>query len=136
MSGINFKFPLRSENSGFFSQNQTTIAAIREDIKTLLLTSKGERIIHSDLGTNISIFSGELFEQINPAEMKAHLTNEIKVALEQWMPHIKLTTLEVIIEDDPSDNIGISRNDLLIKMNYSITDADKFTDSIQLRITG
>jgi len=136
MPGINFQFPLRSENSGFFSQNQTTIAAIREDIKTLLLTSKGERIIHSDLGTNISIFSGELFEQINPAEMKTRLTNEIKVTLEQWMPHIKLTTLEVIIEDDPSDNIGISRNDLLIKMNYTITDADKFTDSIQLRITG
>jgi len=136
MSGLNFKFPLRSENNGFFAQNQTTMGAIREDIKILLLTAKGERVIHPDLGTNLAIFSGELFEQIDPGEMKIRLTNEIRSVFEQWMPHITLINLEIVIEGDENDNFGIGRNDLLIKMNYAIVDADKFTDSIQLRVAG
>ena len=132
--GINFKFPLRSENAGFFAQNDTTVAAIREDIKILLLTSKGERIIHSDLGTNISVFSGELFEQINPTEIQMRLETEIRSTLEQWMSHIKLTNLEVILEGEEDDTIGIERNDVLIKMNYIIVDADNFKDSVQFRV--
>ena len=38
-NAVNFKFPLRSENQGFFQSNKTTIEAVREDIKTLLIKS-------------------------------------------------------------------------------------------------
>ena len=60
--GINLKFPLRSYRRGFFEMNTTTLAAIREDIKILLLTKKGERLINTDIGTNIPILAGQLFE--------------------------------------------------------------------------
>ena len=52
--GINLKFPLRAYRKGFFEMNNTTRAAIREDIKILLLTKKGERVVNSSIGTNIS----------------------------------------------------------------------------------
>ena len=42
-TNINFKFPLRAYNNGFFQSNTTLGSAIKEDIKTLILTSKGER---------------------------------------------------------------------------------------------
>ena len=35
VGSINFKFPLKSANRGFFQGNQTTILAVREDIKRL-----------------------------------------------------------------------------------------------------
>ena len=57
---INFKFPLKSANRGFFQGNKTTIGAIREDIKILLMTVKGERVMHKNMGTNIPILAGQL----------------------------------------------------------------------------
>ena len=60
--GINLKFPLRAYRKGFFEMNNTTRDAIREDIKILLLTKKGERVVNSTIGTNIPILAGQLFE--------------------------------------------------------------------------
>ena len=39
VNSINLKFPLKSYRRGFFQGNTDTISAVREDIKTLLLTS-------------------------------------------------------------------------------------------------
>ena len=67
--GVNLKFPLRSFRKGFFEMNDTTIDAVKEDIKILLLTKKGERVVNSSIGTNIPILLGEMFEPIKKNEM-------------------------------------------------------------------
>ena len=66
--GINLKFPLRAFRKGFFEMNNTTVDAVREDIKILLLTKKGERVVNPTIGTNIPILLGELFEPIKKVE--------------------------------------------------------------------
>ena len=66
---INFKFPLKSFKQGFFQGNQTTKSAVREDIKVLLMTVKGERVMDKNMGTNIPILAGQLFEPITKVEM-------------------------------------------------------------------
>jgi|ETNvirnome_2_130_1030620.scaffolds.fasta_scaffold00056_29 phage baseplate assembly protein W len=130
---INFKFPLRAHNRGFFAGNDTTLAAVREDIKILLLTRKGERVINSGIGTNIAAYGGELFRQINKAEMRLRITNEIRSVLGEWMPHVNLTKVTVITDDDDP---SLKPNDILIKMDYELTRAETANDSIQLRISG
>lgn len=130
--GINFKFPLRSYNNGYFEQNQTTLEAVKEDIKTLLLTKKGERLIHADLGTNISIFEGALWEQFNRQELETRLTSEIQDALEKWMPFVTLQSLQVNTRDDDPN---LDYNEFVVLMNYILTDASAAQDSIQIRIT-
>lgn len=128
---INLKFPLRSFRRGFYEGNDTTVAAVTEDIKILLLTKKGERCINRHLGTNISVFDGIMFEQQNKEEIKTRVSEEIRSALKQWMPHVTLTNLEVIIDDD---NQGLSLNYMLIKMKYILHNAPGITDTIQLKI--
>ena len=86
--GINLQFPLHAYRKGFFETNNTTIEAVREDIKVLLLTRKGERIINSSIGTNLPVFAGELFENIDKGPMKLKIKNEIESALSTWMPNI------------------------------------------------
>jgi phage baseplate assembly protein W len=130
---INLKFPLTKFRKGFFEGNQTTLAATREDIKTLLLTRKGERVINPGLGTNIPIFAGELFNQIQPAEMKIRMSNEIKAALSDWMPHVELINLRVITYDDDS---SLMATQIRVEMDYRLTNAEALTDSIQLNING
>ena len=57
VNSINLKFPLKSYRRGFFQGNTDTISAVRENIKTLLLTLKGERINDANLGTNIPVLN-------------------------------------------------------------------------------
>ena len=64
VNSINLKFPLKSYRRGFFQGNTDTISAVRENIKILLLTLKGERVMHANLGTNIPVLQGQLFEPI------------------------------------------------------------------------
>jgi len=128
---INFSFPLRAYRRGFFEGNSTTISSVREDIKILLLTKKGERLINPSIGTNMSVFAGELFNQISPEEMKIRITSEIKDALATWMPHVTLTNITIQTTDD---NPNLEDTHIAILMNYQLTNAEAATDSVQLTI--
>jgi len=116
--GINLKFPLRSYRKGFFEMNDTTIAAVRENIKTLLMTVKGERVVNPSIGTNIPTLMGQLFEQIDTGEMEAKLGAEITTALETWMPEVKMIGITVYTQYTVPFGTALNPNDVLIRMNY------------------
>jgi len=116
--GINLKFPLRSYRRGFFEMNNTTIAAVRENIKTLLMTVKGERVVNPSIGTNIPTLMGQLFEQIEPGEMEAKLGSEISSALAQWMPEVEMTGITVYTQDNAPMGTALNPNDILVRMEY------------------
>ena len=132
--GINLKFPLRSFRKGFFEMNNTTVDAVREDIKILLLTKKGERVVNPTIGTNIPILLGELFEPIKKVEMESRIGAEIKSALETWMPYVTLESIEIFSTANPPPvGINIRENDILVSMSYILQDAGGIRDSIQLK---
>lgn len=129
--GINLKWPLRSFQNGYFETNKTTLAAIKEDIKTLLLTRRGERVVNCDLGTNLSVFEGILFDQINKEEIKTRVSNEILSVLRRWMPNVMLTGLQVNTQDDDPK---LQATQISIKMNYALKSATAAMDSIQIKV--
>ena len=119
VGSINFKFPLKSFKRGFFQGNQTTATAVREDLKTLLMTTKGERIMHKNMGTNIPILAGQLFEPIHKTELTEKIKLEITVAIEAYLPFLSLQNIMVFTnEDDPNLNV----NQIRISMSYIIHD--------------
>ena len=89
VGSINFKFPLKSVNRGFFQGNKTTITAIREDIKTLLMTVKGERLMNKDMGTNIPVLAGQLFEPIHKIELLEKESIKLSIKNLYTYPFIK-----------------------------------------------
>ncbi len=111
--------------------NDTTLDAVKEDIKILLLTMKGERVINVDLGTNIPVFDGILFEQIDKTEIKTIVQNEISSALERWMPNVTLTEIAVLTRDDDA-SLGYSQ--IRVRMAYKLKNAESATDSVQFTI--
>ena len=116
--GINLKFPLRSYRRGFFEMNNTTTAAVRENIKTLLMTVKGERVVNPDIGTNIPTLMGQLFEQVEPGEMEAQIGSEIETALEVLMPEVKMTSIRVYTQETVPGGTALNPNDILVRMEY------------------
>ena len=120
VGAINMKFPLRSVNRGFFQGNVDTISAIREDIKVLLMTVKGERLMHKEMGTNLPILAGQLFEQIDKTELLEKIRLEITGAVETYLPFLTLQNITMLTsEDDPN----LTLNQIRISMSYIITDA-------------
>ena len=116
--GINLKFPLRSYRRGFFEMNNTTTAAVRENIKTLLMTVKGERVVNPSVGTNIPTLMGQLFEQIEPGEMEATIGAEITTALATWMPEVEMVGITVYTQDTLPGGTALNPNDILVRMDY------------------
>ena len=137
----NLKFPLRSIDRGFFQGNKTTITAIREDIKVLLMTVKGERLMHKEMGTNLPILAGQLFEQIDKTELLEKIRLEITGAVETYLPFLTLQNITMLTsEDDPN----LTLNQIRISMSYIITDAgsakkrakaQKLADKMSLLVT-
>ena len=116
--GINLKFPLRSYRRGFFEMNNTTTAAVRENIKTLLMTAKGERVVNPSIGTNIPTLMGQLFEQIEPGEMEAQIGAEVTSALATWMPEVQMVGIAVYTQDTVPGGTALNPNDILVRMDY------------------
>ena len=116
-SNINFKFPLRSHRNGFFASNTTVSSAVKEDIKTLILTSKGERVMQPNIGTNIPTLAGQVFENIDIEEMQMLIETEIREAVQTYMPFINITN--IIVKDSQTDNT-LNVNQIRVSMIYGI----------------
>ena len=133
---INYSFPLRKFRQGFFEGNQDTIRAVRENIKILLMTKKGERVINGGIGTNIPILLGALFEQIVPEELEVRIRSEIETAISVWMPEVKLISLKLFFEDNAQEaGVSLDRNQVLIRMQYVLVGAEGAKDSVQLTLS-
>ena len=131
MSGINIAFPLQNSNEGMLKQNKTTLDAIWEYIKTILLTRRGERVVNPQIGTNISIFGGELFNQINVEEMKIKIINEIKTVITAYLPQVKLNEVNIFTKETMN---FLKDTQILVRMKYSLVNATNLNDAVQLTI--
>ena len=129
---FNFKFPLQSANRGFFQSNKTTIGAIREDIKILLMTVKGERLMNKNMGTNITTIGGPLFEPIHKIELLEKIRMEINTAVENYLPFIRLQSVELFTSDDDPN---LTVNQVKISMAYIVTDQQAMADKMTFTIT-
>lgn len=128
---INFKFPLSKVTGGFPEGNKTSKDAIRENIKTLILTKKGERVINPDIGTNISVLAGELFNNVDKKSMERRIFIEIESAIDKYLPIVKLTNLRI---QTSNDNDKLQFNEILISMEYATTTNAGVSDTVSFRI--
>ena len=131
VNSINFKFPLKTQNRGFPQGNTDTLAAVRENIKTLLLTVKGERVMHKDLGTNIPVMQGQLFEPITREETFENMRLEIETAIKNYLPYITILNIKMITQDEEP---RLGNNKIKLNMSYTITDQTALVDNVNLTV--
>ena len=131
VNSINLKFPLRSYQRGFFEGNTETISAVRENIKVLLLTLKGERLMDEDMGTNIPVLQGQLFEPITREETFENIRIEIETAIQTYLPYISVKNIKMITQDEEP---LLGNNRIRINMTYVITDQQAMVDNINLTL--
>ena len=131
VNSINLKFPLKSYRRGFFQGNTDTISAVRENIKTLLLTVKGERVMHAELGTRIPVLQGQLFEPVTRDETFENIRLEIETAIQTYLPYIRILNISMITqEEEPL----LGNNKIRVNMAYAISDQSALVDNVDITL--
>jgi phage baseplate assembly protein W len=88
-----------SERSGkLFTLNYLSIDQAVVNLKNLILTLKGERVMHPNFGTNLRRY---LFEPNLPS-LREDVGTEIEEAVKFWLPYIRISDLEVTVPEAPA----------------------------------
>ena len=98
---IGFSFPIvQSTGSlGYVEPTNDIVSAIESNVRCLLLTNWGERVMHPDFGCNFREF---VFEPKSKS-LRGAIADRVKFQLSKWMPFLSLGGLFIVFpEDDPS----------------------------------
>ena len=101
--GLEMPLGRQPNGDGYFASTKTTIDAVKEDIKMLLLTQQGERLFQPLLGMNIRRF---LFEQITENTV-IEIENDIVNTFSRWLPFVQLNDINIDISEQDQNRIKI-----------------------------
>mgnify|MGYP003627211446 CR=1 FL=1 len=90
---IGLDLPIRKSDGkeGYFASTTTTIEAIKNNIRNLLLTQQGERLMQPSFGMNLRKF---LFEQLNDNNL-LQMREEIIDTFSFWLPFVIIRDLKI-----------------------------------------
>jgi phage baseplate assembly protein W len=106
--GKGWKFPVQVDGTGRIALSRFE-DDIREAVRIILLTARGERVMRPEFGTGLHTFVFETMSVTNIGTIQAAVQN----ALIQWEPRIEL--LSVSVEADQGE-VG----KLLINIDYEV----------------
>jgi len=126
---IGIDLPFRKSNGfeGWFASTTTTIDAVKNNIRNLLSTHKGERYLQPNIGLNLRNY---MFEQFT-LELQDRIKAEIVDTFKFWLPFVQIKNLEVNMSESV-DSVG--KNKLIINILFNIIRDPNTTESIQVEI--
>ena len=97
---VGITLPIQKGDDGYFRQSFKTFDQVRSNLKNLLLTKRGERILQPDFGSGLHDL---LF---NPATEKFEedLETTINDAVAKWLPYVIVEDINIDISKEMTDN--------------------------------
>jgi uncharacterized protein len=121
---IGISLPIQITNTAFEQTFQTS-EQVKSNIKNLLLTKKGERILQPEFGSGLQ----ELLFEPNVDDFEGRIEDTINESLEQWLPYV--TAEEILV--DSSDTLR-DNNRINVSVKFRIgqnTDLNEVTFTAQ-----
>ena len=125
--GIDLPFRKSNGSEGWFASTTTPIEAVKNNIKNLLSTHKGERYMQPNIGLNLRKF---LFEQFTD-ELRLQIENDILDTFNFWLPFVQVRDLQVGMAQQTS---GDNNNKLIINVIFNIVRDPNTLESVQVEI--
>lgn len=92
--------PIKKGNTGYFEQAFTSFEQSKANLKNLLLTAKGERVMQPEFGTGLQSL---LFEPMDDT-FEDRLQDVITQTVSYWLPYINIEEIDVEMTDAMKDN--------------------------------
>ncbi len=123
---VGVTLPFTIGNNGYFAVSYTTKEQIKSNLKNLILTNRGERLMQPEFGCNLR---QALFEQIGP-DTYSYIRGEIENQIQRWLPYIIINNLDVSSDATSRDNNRIS-----VGLDYTLAYAgNNSRDSINITV--
>ena len=122
---IGIKLPLErgSDVQGYFESTTLTIDAVKENIRNLIKTRKGERVFQPDIGIGLENL---VFEQMND-DFAILVKDTINESISKWMPYITINN--ILIND--VNNISNSFN---VNVEFVMNNSPTMLESVDILI--
>jgi len=125
MEGYSPKLPLVKDTvDGLYSMNKTALESIKQDLKMLLLTNPGERIMNPDYGVGIRQL---LFSQ-NTTSLRSEISSRITNQVRKYMNFVVINNIRF------EETEGVETNSLYLVLDYSVPSAGA-NDTINLDVS-
>ena len=119
--------PFTKGNNGFFAVTYTTKEQIKSDLKNLILTNRGERVMQPEFGCNLR---QAIFEQIDEGGVYEFIQNEIETSIQRWLPFVIVNNIVINSDTNSKDNNRIS-----VKLDYTLSFAgNNSRDSLNITV--
>jgi len=119
---IGVDLPMQNSYGSGFAQTYLTIDAAFANARNLLLTNKGERIMHPDFGCDLRKATFEF----NDALLVTNIDMKIRTQFEFWLPYIFINELTTTPAED--------ENSVFVKLTVSLQGNQLDTRSITLQL--
>ena len=97
---VGITLPIQRGNDGYFAQSFRTFDQVRSNLKNLLLTKKGERILHPEFGSGLH----DLLFQPATEKFEEDLETTINEAVAKWLPYVIVEDINIDISKEMTDN--------------------------------
>ena len=95
---IGVRFPLDHSQEGFFYKTKTILEQAKSNMRNLLLTSKGERVMQPEFGSTLT---DVLFNQGEDVENQ--IDEAIREAVSNWLPYIIINEINMFQQGNQVD---------------------------------
>ena len=127
---IGIDLPIRrgDEKDGWFASTDTTIEAVKNNIRNLLQTEEGERFFQPNLGIWLRKL---LFENITQENL-FDVQDAILDKFEFWLPFVQVRDIKVFNRDNTTD---VGPNEIRVKIDFNIKQDPNTLDSVTLNFS-
>lgn len=115
-----------SDSNGVFATNYTTLTQAKDNLKNLILTRKGERLMQPEFGCDVWLV---LFEQISEGIIEDRIESYITDAVSIWLPYLNID--EIIFDYDDND---IDNNRITLDIKFSLTNNPNLSESVTINV--
>jgi phage baseplate assembly protein W len=113
MSNYSPKLPLTQNPINGFENNQTVPSVVLQNLKMIVLTNPGERIMDPNFGVGIKQYLFEQNDSMTHNRIKARIINQVR----EYMPFV---TIDEVSFSSEANNPNVMSNGLLVSIKYYI----------------
>jgi len=103
MSSLAVKLPLMYSQENGYMMIKSMLPMIRQNLKMLLLTNPGERIMIPAFGVGMRTYLFENFDETTYAKIRARVKSQAKI----FMPYITINSIQFIPEDMDNGKLSL-----------------------------
>jgi phage baseplate assembly protein W len=115
-----------SDSNGIFAVNFTTLTQAKDNLKNLILTKKGERLMQPEFGCDVWKV---LFEPLDGVLVETSIENSIVEAVSIWLPYLNIDTIVFDYNENDIDNHIIA-----LDIKFSLVSNPNLGESVQINV--